>query len=188
MIANESYSVPNVRLLKPILWMLFFLAAAPLLRAQGQQGIDPSTPPPPPPADSPAPKTPAVTPIDPGVPPLPPPSESETAAATASPAPVFDPYHAQKSIDVGTFYMKQGKYDAAIDRFEEAAHYQPSLALPWRLLGEACEKKRDYPKAIESYKKYLEIFPRAPDAEKITKQISALEEKVAKESPKEPAR
>ena len=84
--------------------------------------------------------------------------------------------------------MKQGKYDAAIDRFEEAAHYQPSLALPWRLLGEAYEKKRDYPKAIETYKKYLEVFPRAGDADKITKQIAALEEKVAKESSKESAR
>ena len=84
--------------------------------------------------------------------------------------------------------MKQGKYDAAIDRFEEAAHYQPSLALPWRLIGEACEKKHDYSKAIESYKKYLEVFPHAEDAAKITKQISALEEKVAKESPKESAR
>lgn len=76
--------------------------------------------------------------------------------------------------------MKQGRYDAAIDRFEEAAHYQPSLALPWRLLGEAYDKKHDYSKAIESYKKYLDIFPRAPDAEKITKQISTMEEKVAK--------
>jgi tetratricopeptide (TPR) repeat protein len=173
---------------KPILFVLILLAAAHPLRAQGQQGIDPSTPPPPPPADTPAPKTPAAPPIDPGVPPPPPPAESETPAATASPGPVFDPYHAQKSIDVGTFYMKQGKYDAAIDRFEEAAHYQPSLALPRRLLGEAYEKKHDYPKAIESYKKYLEVFPRAEDAAKITKQISALEEKVAKESPKESAR
>ena len=188
MIANESYSVPNVRLLKPILWMLFFLAAAPLLRAQGQQGIDPSTPPPPPPADSPAPKTPAVAPIDPGVPPLPPPSESETAAATASPAPVFDPYHAQKSIEVGSFYFKQGKYDAAIDRFEDAAKYQPSLALPWRLMGEAYEKKHDNPKAAESYKRYLELYPRAPDAAKITKEISLLEEKGDKESSKSTAR
>ncbi|MGD0908411.1 MAG: tetratricopeptide repeat protein [Candidatus Acidiferrales bacterium] len=174
-----------MRLLKPILWLLFLFAGTHSLRAQGQ-GIDPSTPPPPPPPDTPAPKTPAAPPIDPGVPPPPPPSETEAAAAPS--APVFDPYHAQKSIDVGTFYMKQGKYDAAIDRFEEAAHYQPSLALPWRLLGEAYEKKRDYPKAIETYKKYLEVFPRAGDADKITKQIAALEEKVAKESSKEPAR
>jgi len=184
---NPRY-VRNVRLPKPIVCVFFLLAGAHLLRAQGQQGIDPSTPPPPPPADMPAPKTPTAPPIDPSEPPPPPPSESETAAAPAPSGPVFDPYHAQKSIDVGTFYMKQGKYDAAIDRFEEAAHYQPSLALPWRLLGEAYEKKRDYPKAIESYKKYLEVFPRAEDATKITKQISALEEKVAKESSKDPAR
>ena len=83
--------------------------------------------------------------------------------------------------------MKTGKYDAAIDRFQEAARYQPSLAMPWKLLGDAYEKQHAYAMAVESYKKYLELFPRAVDAAKITKQISVLEEKVGKESSKGPA-
>ena len=37
------------------------------------------------------------------------------------PEPVFDPLHASKSLEVGTFYMKSGNYDAAIDRFKDAA-------------------------------------------------------------------
>ena len=63
--------------------------------------------------------------------------------------PVFDPLHAQRSLDVGKFYLNKGSYDAAIDRFIEASNYQPSLAAPWRFLGDAYEKKHEYAKAIE---------------------------------------
>jgi tetratricopeptide (TPR) repeat protein len=111
--------------------------------------------------------------VDLSVPPPPPPEEPAPPAA-----PVFDPLHAAKSIEVGTFYMNQGKYDAAIDRFQEAAAYQPSLARPWELLGETYEKKHDPAKAIESYKKYLQIYPSAPDAGKVKQRIAALNQKV----------
>jgi tetratricopeptide (TPR) repeat protein len=101
---------------------------------------------------------------------------------------VFDPLHAERSIDVGTFYLRKGSYDAAIDRFVEASNYQPTLAMPWKLLGEAYEKKREYAKAVESYNKYLQILPHAADAAKIKKLISELEEKAAQESPKKAER
>jgi tetratricopeptide (TPR) repeat protein len=154
--------------------------------------ISPSTPPPPPPPET-SPDTRAETPkekpIDPSTPPPPPPDETAAKPAAADTTePAFDPYHAQKSLDVGTFYMKTGRYDAAIDRFQEAARYEPSLAMPWRLLGETYERQHAYALAVESYKKYLEVFPTAADAAKITKQISVLEEKVGKESPKDTAR
>lgn len=118
--------------------------------------------------------------INPTVPPPPPPPEEPAAPAP----PAFDPFHAEMSIEVGTFYFRRGDYDAAIDRFAEAAVYQPALAKPWKLMGEAYEKKRSYPKAAECYKKYLEILPRAPDAAKVKKRISELEEKVGRESPR----
>jgi tetratricopeptide (TPR) repeat protein len=121
--------------------------------------------------------------IDPTIPPLPP--SPEEPAQPATPAePVFDPYHAAKSLEVGTFYLKKGDYDAAIDRFMEAARYQPKLAKPWKLMGEAYEKKHMDAKAVESYKKYLEVFPHAEDAAKITKRISELEEKAKQEASK----
>jgi tetratricopeptide (TPR) repeat protein len=97
---------------------------------------------------------------------------------------VFDPLHAQRSLDIGRFYLTKGVYDAAIDRFVEASNYQPTLAAPWKLLGEAYEKKREYTKAAEAYNKYLKILPHAVDAAKIKKSISDLEEKSAQESPK----
>src|SRR5215472_17079964 len=120
-------------------------------RPMHAQGINPRQPPPPPPAstaDAPAnssgSSTPSTTPasparadgastkappIDPTVPPPPPPPEDEAPETPPAPSgPVFDPLHAQRSMNVGKFYMNKGVYDAAIDRFLEAANYQPSLA------------------------------------------------------------
>ena len=116
---------------------------------------------------------------------MPPPPPSEDAAPDPDPTPagpVFDPLHAQRSLDIGTFYMKKGSYDAAIERFIEAANYQPSLAMPWKLLGETYEKKREYAKAADAYNKYLRILPHAGDAAKIQKTISELQEKATAES------
>ena len=179
---------------------IFLLAEA---RSLGAQQINPRVPPPPPPSTE-APPAPASSPvsapssepastsgqppataqpIDPSVPP-PPPSE-ESAADTAAPSgPVFEPLHAGRSIDIGKFYMNKGALDAAIDRFIEASNYQPSLAAPWKLLGEAYEKKREYGKAVDAYNKYLQLLPHAPDAAKITKEISDLEEKTSQDSSK----
>ncbi|MGH9702344.1 MAG: hypothetical protein ACRD4K_03120, partial [Candidatus Acidiferrales bacterium] len=36
----------------------------------------------------------------------------------------FDPYHAQKAVAIGEFYMKKGDVDAAIDRYLEAIRYK----------------------------------------------------------------
>jgi tetratricopeptide (TPR) repeat protein len=117
--------------------------------------------------------------ISPSTPPPPPPPEKPEE-------PAFDPLHAEKSIEIGTFYMKAGNVDAAIDRFEDATRFQPGLAKPWRLMGEAYEKKHADNKAIESYKKYLEIIPRAEDAAKVKKRIAAIEQKAAQQTSKHP--
>jgi len=149
-----------MRYLTPVFFALLLLASARSARAQQ---ISPSTPPPPPPAET-------------------PPAETPSAPAQ----PVFDPLHAERSIEIGTFYLKKGNYDAAIDRFMDATHFQPTLARPWRLLGEAYDKKHDDGRALESYKKYLEILPGAEDAGKIRKRIAAREEKAGQEASKRP--
>jgi tetratricopeptide (TPR) repeat protein len=125
--------------------------------------------------------------ISPSTPPPPPPAEAPPAPV-APPKPVFDPLHAQKNIEVGTFYMKKGNYDAAIDRFLDATRLQPRLALPWKLLGEAYERKHDNGSAGESYKKYLELFPGAEDSAKVKKRIAALEGKSGQQASKRPPR
>src|SRR3977135_1856930 len=84
--------------------------------------------------------------ISPSTPPPPPPPEIPAAPAELPPAPpepVFDPLHAEKSMEVGTFYLKKGNYDAAIDRFMDATHFQPKLARSWGVLGQAQREKND---------------------------------------------
>ena len=105
-----------MKFIAPILFAVLLLTRAPSVRAQQ---IDPSTPPPPPPAEAPP----------------------EPPTPTAPAEPVFDPLHAQKSIEIGSFYLKKGNYDAAIDRFMDATRFQPKLAISWKLLAEAFEKK-----------------------------------------------
>jgi|SRR5579863_9479499 len=180
-----------------LVYILFGIFVFAGIRPLSAQQINPRVPPPPPPAETPSAPTPApastpsappraadTKPIDPSVPPPPPTEDSTPDPPAASSGPVFDPLHAGRSLEIGKFYLNKGAYDAAIDRFIEASNYQPSVATPWRFLGEAYEKKREYGKAVEAYNKYLELLPHAPDAAKIKKSISDLEEKTAQESPK----
>ncbi len=95
---------------------------------------------------------------------------------------VFDPYHAQKAVDVGEFYMKKGDVDAAIDRFLEAIHLKKDFARPRLLLGEAYEKKDEKADALKYYKEYLQILPKAPDAAKVRKRIDKLSHDLEKEN------
>ena len=92
--------------------------------------------------------------------------------------PVFDPYHAEKSIEIGEHYMKKGNYDAAIDRFQDAVRYKPGFAKPYRLMGEAYEKKGERAEAVKAYEKYLEIVPSADDAPKVRKRIKKLKQQL----------
>lgn len=90
------------------------------------------------------------------------------------PKPVWDPLHAAKSIEIGKFYLKKGKYGAAIDRFREAARLQPGLAEPYLLIGQTYEKT-DFPeKAITAYREYLKLYPSSPDHKKVLERIKKL--------------
>ena len=95
--------------------------------------------------------------------------------------PAFDPYHAEKSVEIGEFYMKKGNYDAAIDRFLDAVRYKPRFAKPYLLMGEAYEKKGDKAEAVKAYRKYLEILPSGEDAGKVRRRIEKLTRDLARD-------
>ncbi len=101
-------------------------------------------------------------------------------APNTQPEPVFEPYKAEKDVEVGTFYLKKKNYDAAIERFLHALKYKPNFARPHFLLGKAFEKKGDFENAVRHYQAYLEILPNAPDAAKVRKKIADLEKKLEK--------
>jgi tetratricopeptide (TPR) repeat protein len=104
--------------------------------------------------------------------------------STASPANTveWDPLKANKDIEVGTFYLRRGSYDAALERFQEAAKLHPGLALPYLKLGETYEKRKDLPMAVASYRKYLELYKAAPDGNSVRKHIEQLDKQIARDA------
>lgn len=111
----------------------------------------------------------------------PPKPNTDNATKNADDQPKWDPLRAEKDLEVGQYYMKRGDYDAAIDRFTDAIEAKPGYAVPFRFLGEAQEKKGTKKKAIKSYQRYLDLVPRADDADKIRKKIEKLQRDVEKE-------
>jgi tetratricopeptide (TPR) repeat protein len=105
----------------------------------------------------------------------------DNATESADDQPKWDPQRAEKDIEVGQYYMRKGDVDAAIDRFTDATVAKPGYAVPFKYLGEAQEKKGLKKPAAKSYQRYLDLYPRAEDAEKIRKKI----DKLYKESEKE---
>ena len=173
---------------------LFAVASLTLLAAlavsQTKQ-IDPSVPPPPPAASSaskssPSPGAPSAK-IDPTVPPPAPADESEEEPSKPD-LPTYDPLGAERSIEVGQFYLKQGNYDAAIDRFIEATKMHPNYGKPYDLLGLAYEKKHNFADAIKSYQQCLRVYPRDPDRKKIEAHIAELQKKLQDEPKQEAAK
>jgi tetratricopeptide (TPR) repeat protein len=129
-------------------------------------------PPPPPPPDKPA---------DPADKPTPPKTNADNATQNAPEQPKWDPLRAEKDMQVGEYYMHKGDLDAAIDRFEDATVAKPGYAVPFRFLGEAQEKKGLKKRAIKSYQRYLDLYPKAEDKDKIQKKIEKLYKDVEKE-------
>ena len=105
----------------------------------------------------------------------------DNATESADDQPKWDPQRAEKDIEVGQYYMRKGDVDAAIDRFTDATVAKPGYAVPFKYLGEAQEKKGLKKPAAKSYQRYLDLYPKAEDAEKIRKKIEKLYKEAEKE-------
>ncbi len=122
--------------------------------------------------EKPAPEKPARKPdavvVDPGAPQLSRQGEQPVEYA-------FNPYQANKELEVGSFHMKRGNYAAAVARFQEALKWNPRLAAAYLKLGEAYEKRGELKKALETYRKYLELERNSKKARQVQKAIARLE-------------
>src|SRR6266849_1662788 len=149
----------------PILAAVFLLLAAPHARAQDPPQESTSKPASPP--NDMKPKSPAK-------------QKTDSATQNAPDQPTWDPLRAEKDLEVGQYYMRKGDIDAAIDRFQDATTAKPGYAIPFRYLGEAQEKKGMKKEAVKSYSRYLDLVPRADDAEKVRKKIAKLRSEIEK--------
>jgi tetratricopeptide (TPR) repeat protein len=123
----------------------------------------------------------------------------ETAGAEAPPPktdaekdlaalPAMDRLAAVKDIEIGTYYMNKGNLDAAIDRLRDAAVSYPTYAEPWRLMGQAYEKKGNLAEAIKCDQQYLKLYPHAQIRKKLEAHIEELQKKLDRESQKRGAK
>ena len=86
----------------------------------------------------------------------------------------FNPIQAAKEVRTGDYYMKRGKYKAAVARYQEATRWNDQMAEAYRKLGEA-EEKQDEPKlAREAYQHFLERDPDSKQAAEVRKRLQKL--------------
>jgi cytochrome c-type biogenesis protein CcmH/NrfG len=97
---------------------------------------------------------------------------------------MFDPLGAEKDIEVGNFYFKKGNYDAAIERFQDAARKHAGYAKPYLLMAETYEKKDDAQNALEAYREFLKLYPQSPDRKRVEGRVADLQKKVRPEEKK----
>jgi len=84
-------------------------------------------------------------------------------------AATYDPYKysppgVRKSVEIGNFYLKKKKYNAALSRFQEAVQEDSTYAPAYLGLGKVYEKIGLKVKALDAYKKYLDALPSEKDA------------------------
>jgi cytochrome c-type biogenesis protein CcmH/NrfG len=87
-------------------------------------------------------------------------------------------------VEIGQYYLRIGKYDAAIDRFMDATRAVPTYALPWQLMGQAYEKKGNFAESIKAFQKYLKLYPHSPERKKTEDHIADLEKKQQQQTQK----
>ena len=101
-----------------------------------------------------------------------PPDEDASSALKEKPA--FNPVKSKKDVEIGTEYFKKGNYNAAARRYEEATQYNDANADAWLRLAEAQEKRNFTREARAAYERYLQLNPKAKNAEDIRKRLEKL--------------
>ena len=89
---------------------------------------------------------------------------------------------ASKSVEIGDYYLRRKKFNAALSRFLEAAKTDPHYAPAYQELGRVYERMGLRQKALDAYRKYLDELPSAKDAresKRAHKAIARLEKQLA---------
>jgi tetratricopeptide (TPR) repeat protein len=75
-----------------------------------------------------------------------------------------DPDRGEWRNELGSVYMNQERYREAIEQLHAAVRLKPSYASSWYNLGMACFRLNDRRRAVEAYRRFLEIEPHSTDA------------------------
>jgi tetratricopeptide (TPR) repeat protein len=98
-----------------------------------------------------------------------------SAAAAAQNVPEEARRHMARGIAAIEMAKSTGDYVLAAIEFEKAAKLAPDWPDVYYSLGSVQTKMGDTASAVKSYQRYLELAPRAPDAEKVRQEMYKLE-------------
>jgi tetratricopeptide (TPR) repeat protein len=111
-------------------------------------------------------------------------AQQPQAPSTGEPAEEVKPYYpppAWKSVEIGDYYFRRKKYNAALSRYKEAATTDPHYPRAYLGLGRVYEKIGLKQKALLSYQRYLDELPstkEALEAKDVQKAITRLEKEL----------
>ena len=109
---------------------------------------------------------------------------AKSGAPKDDPIRVLPSDSASKSVEIGDFYLRRRKYQAALSRFQEALKTDPHYAPAYRELGKVYEKMGQWKKSLDAYQKYLDELPSAKDAreaKEIHKAIARMQNEIVAE-------
>ena len=98
----------------------------------------------------------------------------EDAPPSEEAVPVIDPIQAEKSVQVGNFYLRKKNYKAAESRFRQAIQFLPKWPQPYERLVKALEKQKSYQDALDVCEQFMLTNPdseRLGHFEKLVKQL-----------------
>ena len=105
------------------------------------------------------------------------------AADTDEQTKPYVPPSVRKSVEVGNYYFRKKKYNAALSRYQEAVETDPYNPTGYLGLGRVYEKIGLKQKALASYQKYLDELPsekQAEEAREVHRAIDRLERSLGK--------
>lgn len=82
---------------------------------------------------------------------------------------------AEHHYSLGAQYLGQKAFDSAILAFEQAIDIDPEMAAAERSLAWALDESGQEREALSHFQRYLELQPDAPDAERVSQRIEALQ-------------
>ena len=87
----------------------------------------------------------------------------------------WNPYKANKDVQVGDYYYKRKNYKGALDRYKEALYYKPNDAVATFRLAQCQEKLGNKEEARKNFEQYLKILPDGPLAKEAHNSLAKLD-------------
>ncbi len=99
-----------------------------------------------------------------------PPEEDEAVAPRKY---VLNPLEAERNLKVGNFYWNKREYRAALARYQEATHYNPSSPEAFFKVGETQQKLHNEPAAKSAFQKVIQVGPDTKFAAEAKKKLAS---------------